>query len=49
VKLEEAKAALAELPKAERDAILELPAHEAYFIVRLLVTFPGARLVEGEK
>ena len=41
--LEQAKVALATLPKADRDWVLSLPAHEATSAIRLLVAFPGAR------
>lgn len=39
---EEAKVALAAIPKADRDWVLSLPAKEAARVIEALVAFPGS-------
>lgn len=43
--LEEAKVALAAIPKADRDWVLSLPAKEAARVIETLVAFPGSTFV----
>lgn len=49
VDLEAGHAALAALPKDERDEILRLPTKEAMTIIRLLVAFPGSTFVANDE
>ena len=48
IDLEAGHAALAALPKRDRDEILSMPTHEAMTVIRLLVAFPGSRYGPAE-